>query len=312
MSSHSSHSHSHHSHSHSKRRRSTDYKAYRKSRYFFAFLLFLCLTLFSLSAAAKAVPLNKDRLGDVFTNREYVCALHEDVLTYAEDICRQNSVPVEAVDSVLTYANVNEINNAFIIGTMSLDEKYSQTVYQDKLEELSATLENSANASLEANGVKPAKGQQDGAKAFAKDITDYLAKRMSFPYLEKVEALANLGGTVSLVTLIAGAVVSVALALIVIALGSEGYRNLRSVVHATSASALVCFLICAVYGVINETKELYFFPAYLNDSIMRYLNDSILAVAVAGGLLTVASFAVMALVWKMKSDKLDSSSSSKS
>ncbi len=309
MSSNSTHSHSHtssNSHSRSKRRRSSDTKAYRKSRYFCAFLLFLFLTLFSLSAAAKAVPLDKDKLGDIFTNREYVCALHDDVLTYAEDMCRENGVPAEAVDEVLTLATVDDINRAFIIGTMSLDEKYSQNVYQDKLGELNTTLESSIHTALKVNGIKIAKGQLDGTELLSENITQYLSKRMMFPYLDKVETLANLGSTISLVTLVVGGVLSVVLALIVIALGSEAYRNLRSIAHAISASALVCFLLCAVYGVIYETKELYFFPAYLTNSIMSYLNSSIGAVGITGGLLTVASLAVMAIIWKMKSDKLDS------
>ena len=311
--SHSSHRHSHsRSHSHSRRTSSSDIKAYRKTRYFFAFLLFIALTLFSLSAAAKAGPLNDGNVSKVFTNREYVLALSEDVRTYGEDMCRRNGVPVKALGDLLSYESVREINEAYIYGTLSLNEKYTATSYTDKLDALSASLEKSISSTLKAENIRTADGMDDGAAALSADITGYFESRMVFPYMDKVETLLNLGSTAAWTVLVVSAVLSVALILVVIALGSELYRNLRSVAHAFSASALMCFVIAAAYGLVDAANDLVIFPEYLSASIMSYLNSSIGAVLLTGGILTILSFAVMAAIWTLKSDELDATTPNKS
>lgn len=260
----------------------------------------------SLGITAKAVPFNKDKVADVFANYDYVMALYDDVNIYAHDMCMRNAVPASAVEDVLTFEAVNDIDRAYIYGTMSLDEQYSQTVYMDKLDKLAAKIEKSVNGSVSRNGLKIASGQEKAASAFAKDITGYLNKRMTFPYLEKLQTVVNLGSTAVIAVSIVGAILTVALALIVITLGSEVYRNLRSICHAIFAAALVCFVSSGTYAAIKGAKELYLFPSYLNDSIMRYLDSSAGAIAITGVLLTVISFVLLAVVWKLKSDVLDS------
>ena len=315
MAEHSTHSHSrslsHTTHSRFRRRRSSDLKAYRKSRYFCAFLLFITLTLLSFSATAKAYPLDADRVGDIFTSREYVTALADDVRTYGEDMCRRNGVPVSALGDLLSDASIRAVNESYVYGTLSLDEKYSKTYYADKLDELSASLEKNIDKTLQTAHIKTADGVRDGAAALSQDITDYLEKRMVFPLMEKVETVLSLGATAAVTVTVISAVLTTALILVVIALGSEVYRNLRSVTHAFSAAALMCFGTAVLYGIIREEKELFFFPEYLEAALMRYLDASAGALALTGALLTVASFAVMAVTWKLKSDKLDSSSSHK-
>ena len=297
------HTHSH-SHSSSKRRRSSDVKAYRKSRYFFAFILFITLTAFAFSTTAKACPLDRDRVAEIFTNHTYAEALSDDVTTYAEDMCRRYSVPSSAV-SPLDFETVDEINRAYIIGALSLDEKYTETTYTNLLAELETSLESSINHSVKANNLRVADGNEDGAKFLAEAICGYLSEQMTFPYLDKVETVINLGSTVAFAVMVIGLVLTVALVLIVIALGSELYRNIRSVTHAVSASALSCYLVSVAYVLVRSTKDLYIFPTYLKASVMRYLDASAGALALTGALLTAVSFAVMAVVWKLKSDALD-------
>ena len=271
-----------------------------------AFLLFIAVTAMSLGITAKAAPVNKNKVADVFVNYDYVTALYDDVNTYAHDICKRNNVPASAVEDVLTFDAVNDIDRAYILGTMSLDEQYSQTVYMDKLDDLTAKITQSVNTTVEQNGLQYAAGQENAAADFAGDITAYLQKRMTFPYLEKMQTYVNLFSTAAVVTSIIAAVLTVAFALIVITLGSEVYRNLRSICHATLGAAAICFATSGAYAAVKRAKELFLFPAYLNDSIMRYLDSSAGAVTLTGAILLTASFALMALVWKMKSDVLDS------
>ena len=298
--------HQHHqSHSKHKRQRSSDVKAYRKTRYFFAFILYLSISVLAFGITAKAVPLSAQHVAGVFSNAEYSQSLYEDVSTYASDMCIRNNVPASALDGVLDYGTVKEINRAYVYGTLSLDEKYTPTVYQTMLEELTSSLEKSIDSAVKASGVGIADGQGDGAERLAKDITDYFGKRMVFPYMEKVQTVVNLGSTAAYIAIAVSAVISVALVLIVIALGSELYRNLRSVAHALSASTMLCWLTAATYRVINSAKDLFFFPTYLNDSIISYLNDSAKALTVTGALLAAATLTVLCFVWKLKSDAMD-------
>ena len=270
-----------------------------------AYLLFVTLTVMSLGIAAKAVPLNKNNVADVYVNYDYVSALYDDISTRAHELCKRNAVPVSAVDDVLTFETVNDIDRAYILGTMSLDEQYSQTVYLDKIDDLAKDIAQSVNNTVKERGLKFATGQEKTADDFAKAITRYITGRITVSYLEKLQTIVNIGGTAATVATVISAVLTVALALIVITLGSEVYRNLRSICHAVSASALSCFIISGAYAYIKGTKSLYLFPTYLNDSIMRYLDSSANAVAITGAVLLVLSFVLMALVWKLKSDALD-------
>ncbi len=308
MSTHHDTSHRHNTSRRRHHRRTSDVKAYRKTRYFFAFLLFLTLTVLSFSLTARATVLSTEHAAVIFTNQTYTQALYEDVRTYAEDMCRTNSVPASALGSV-TYRRVMQVNEAYIIGTLSLDEKYTKTTYLDKLDDFSAQLEKDVRASLKAAGIPAAAGHTDGAGQLAATVTKYLKERMSFAYFDKLEALLNLGGTVSLVAAVISAVLSAVLVLVIIAMGADVYRNLRSVTHAVSAASLSSYITCLVYVYISHTKGLYFYPVYLNQSVMSFLNASAGGLLLTGGILTVASFAVMALVWKLKSDALDMSSS---
>ena len=271
-----------------------------------AYLLFITLTVMALSAAAKAVPLNKNNVADVYVDYKYVSALYDDVSIYAHDVCKRNAVPASAVDSVLTFGAVNDIDRAYILGTMSLDEQYSQTVYLDKIDDLTKNIAKSVNTTVKENGLKFAAGQENTADAFAKTITNYLTERVTVPYLEKLQTFVNIGSTAATVAAIVSAVLTVALALVVITLGSEVYRNLRSICHATLASSLSCFVISGAYAYIKAAKNLGLSPSYLNESVMRYLDSSANAVTITGALLLVLSFVLLAVVWKLKSDVLDS------
>ena len=299
------HRHSSHRSHRPRRERSSDRKAYRKSRYLFAFILFLSVTVFSLSLTARFCLLSADNVANIFVNHTYVSALSDDVLTYATDLCRSNNIPASAAEDVVTYSAVNEIDRAYIIGTLSLDEKYTKTSYEDKLTELVESLEESIKSTLEQSGIKTYSGMKDEPAQLAKSITDYLSERMIFSYFDKVEAALNIGKTASFAAVVVSGIISVALILIVIALGSKLYRNLRSVCHAFSASAIVSFLIPIVYSGVKSTKALGFYPTYLNDSIMSFLNNAVSAYALTGVILTVLSFALMAVVWTLKSEDLD-------
>jgi len=264
------------------------------------------VTVFSLSAAAKACPLNKSRVAQTFTNAQYVSGLYEDVRTYSEDMCQRNFVPESALDGIITFGAVDEINRSYVLGTMSLDEKYSSTVYTDNIADLSAELEKSISATLKDSDIKVAKEQQNGAKSLANDIGSYLLNRMSITYLNSIKTVLNLGTTAAVVSMIVSGIISVALALIVITMGSELYRNVRSISHSLSASALSCFFACGVYGIVHDTKALGLYPLYLNNSVMDFLSSCVNTLLFTGVILLVMSFVTMTQAWRLKSKALDS------
>ena len=132
------HSSSHHSssrrsssHSSSKKRKrkpkKNKFKRYSKLRKFFSFLLFLSFSAVTVISAIKISVLNENRVADVFLNRDYISGVYEDVLEYSEDLCLKCSIPDEGVKAVITYQNISDIQEAYTLGSLGMDEMYSES-----------------------------------------------------------------------------------------------------------------------------------------------------------------------------------------
>lgn len=286
--------------SHSRERSRASSKSQNIARNITAFFLFLSVAALSLSCCLRAVMLNPDKHAEIFTNQNYVQSLYEDVKTYSYDLCMQSSIPTEAVDDVITYVQVSEIEEAYALGQMGHSIEYTQTTYEDRLNEFSKTLSASVKEFAEQNALAKGAVTKAGAEKFAKKTADYVKGKVEFAYMDKLVTLQNIGKTVSLVLIIVFVILACILTLAVFSLSDKKYRALRSVSHSFLAASLLQLLFVSGVQIIKQVKTLVIYPTYLCDSVMNFINSCIFSVGISALALFVISMVMITTVWKLK------------
>lgn len=296
-----SRSHSHHSSNKRKKEYSGDYTRLRN---IFAFLLFVFIFFASISGCFRYSIVSERRVSEVFTNREYVQELYSDVLRYSEDLCEHYNIPKESVQKVITYTAIDDIQKAYTEGTLSVNDEYSEDAYSDLITDLNEGVYSSVKSTLNVQNKKSSE-LDEYVHTFADIISDYVTEKVEFEYINAVKSVLNLGNTISVAVLVISAIIAVALALVVISLGEELYRNLRSVCHSVTAAAMLNFLLVVAYGIVRATKTLIIYPSYLCSSVMDYINDCAFSVFATSALLGLISVLLSAVVWELKAVNLD-------
>lgn len=265
-----------------------------------AFFLFLSIAALSLSICAKVSFINSERYAEIFTNQQYVNSLYSDVKQYAYDVCDECSIPEDSIDEVITYASIYDIEEAYALGNLTNAPQYTQTTYDDRITELKENLAQSTSDMLEEYKLDIDKNQSDGANTFAMKICDYIRSKVEFQYMDKLETLSNLGKTVSVVMIVIFSISTAVLALITFSIGNKKYRGLRAIAYSFNASAILNFGFVLAMQIIKQVKTLVIYPTYLCDSVMNFVNSSILSVAVSACLSLGISLIIAASVWKLK------------
>jgi hypothetical protein len=117
----SNHSHSYH--------HSSESKGLKFGRLFLAFFLFLCIAIFSLAISAKMTILNSDRIDYIFTNSDYVQSLCDDVSQYAHDCCLVSGIDEDAVDSVINYSTIYDLQESYTASALNTDSNYNDSAF---------------------------------------------------------------------------------------------------------------------------------------------------------------------------------------
>lgn len=282
----------------------TDSNSVKLLRNTLAFLLFITVSVLSVSACVKAVVLNPNELVKQFTSQEYVNSMYLDAKQFAYDLCDECSIPRESVDEGLTFSAIYSINEAYAVGNLSASDQFTQTTYKNLLDDFSESLSSSVSESLKKNGVEINSYQQSsGVAEFSDRITDYVTGVIEFEYMENLQALTNMGKAVLLTVIIASTILSVLLALVVFSVGKKRYRGLRAIAYSFIASAIFDFVLVLGVEIVKMTKTLVIYPTYLRDMAMRYVEDSTLTFVGAGVTALFISLIIMTVVWKLKRDE---------
>ncbi len=296
----SSHSSSHSSSSKSKKKTKThDEKG--KLRTVFAFLLFVSLAATVVFSGIRVTMLSPNRVADVFTNHEYLTALHRDVIDYSKDLCRKCGIPTDSIEETITYKSIEGIQKAYTLGMLSMDEKYSETTYVDLINSLGKNLETSTKDMVAENKLSVAESQkQNGPKEFSNDISSYIKKKVEFAYISDIQSVVNVASTAMNIAIAFFAVLTIAFFLLTISVADKHYRAFRSVVYSLFASALLCLFPAVFIGIVSLFKELLIYPSYLCDSVLNFINSCVSAFLVETGMLFFVGVLLSALVWKLK------------
>lgn len=279
---------------------SDDTKGQKSGRNIVAFFLFISVVALSLSVCAKISFVNPEKYAEIFTNQKYVDSLYNDVQQYAYDICEECSIPKDSVDDVITYTSIYNIAEAYALGNLTNAPQYTQTTYDDRITEFKENLAQSTNDMINDYKLDVDGNQSEGVNSFALKISDYIRSSVEFKYLDKLQAVENLGKTVSVVMIVVFTISSAVLALITFSIGSKKYRGLRAIAYSFNASAILQLGFVLAMQVIKQVKTLVIYPTYLCESVMRFVNSSILCVAFSACLSIGISLIIAAAVWKLK------------
>lgn len=289
------------SHSHKSKRKKPSAKTYARRRAFFSFVLFLTISATAILGALKISVLNESRMANIFTNSTYLNAMHDDVMEYSKDLCLKCGIPDSYLDNVITYKSISEIQKAYILGNLDMDEMYSESSYVDMIGRLNDNIATQTKNVVEENRLEFANGMETkGPQQFADEVTAYLKSRVEFKYLEDIQSIVNVSSPVLNVGMILFAVLSVAFLLLTISFVDKKYRALRAVCYSIfGASALDMFLVICV-GIVSIFKDLLIYPSYFCDSVMGYINFCVSTFLIEGILLFLFGVMVGALVWRIK------------
>lgn len=264
-----------------------------------AFFLFLCIAAMSIFVCVRAVMINPERISRIFTDEKYVSSLYQDVKEYSYDLCSECSIPTDSVDECITYYDVYSVQEAYSFGNLTKMPEFTETTYQDKLDELNKNLVSSTEKMIKDNKLS-SYDTKNSVKKFSSKICDYIKARVEFKLMDKLKPIVNYGKTISSVLIIVMAILIVVLSLIVYSIGNRKFRSLRAIVHSTLAAMILDTVMVSGVQYIKNTKDLVIYPSYFCDSVLKFVDTCQLSMLVASAILFVLSLAIITIVWKLK------------
>ena len=267
----------------------------------FSFILFLSISATAILGALKVSVLNQSRMANVFTNSSYINSMYNDVMDYSKDLCLKCGIPDSNLDNAITYKSISEIQNAYILGNMDLDEMYSPSSYVDLISKLNKEIVSQTKKVIKENNIKVAGGMSaKGPQQFADEITSYLQSKVEFKYLSDIQSIVNVSSPVLNIGIILFAVLSIAFLLLTISFADKKYRALRSVCYSVFGAAALDILLVILVGIVGIFKDLVIYPSYLCTSVMNYIIFCVSTFLIEGILLFLIGVIVGALVWRLK------------
>lgn len=269
-----------------------------KGQFVLSFLLFVSLAVLSLSICAKAYFVNPSSFSAMVTSRDYISALHEDIVEFAYDECEQCSVPSDFVDKAISYDSVYRLESSYIHSALGTSDAYSNEAFDSNLEDMAEKIKDGVNADLKAQGLRS--GVTNGSDMLASSITSYAREKVSFAYLDKVQALYNVGGILLIVLIALSAIFAVIFGAMLNISKTKPYQTLRMVAYSFEASALFNFVMVLAVAIVRITKDLVVYPSYLCSALMDFVGKSMLTVTISGLAQAMIALAIITAVWVLK------------
>ncbi len=269
--------------------------------YLLSFLLFIALSVLSLSICFKAYIINPNTFSNVLTDRQYIVALCDDIKEFATDESKKCYISDDFVDSVINYDTVYDIEASFIHSSLGTSNAYSSDAYQSNLNAFQDKLKKAIDTEIKAQGVSPA--VKDGSTKLSQSITAYAKEKTEFVYIDQLQTTLNLSNALVTVVAVISAIMTVILAVVLFFKHSKRYRSLRLILFSVQASALFNFAMVLAVAFVRLIKDLVIYPTYLCSAIMSYVGMSMLVVSLSGLVLVIASLILITAIWRLKRGK---------
>lgn len=290
MSSNSTRHHHHHG----------DTKKQKTLRKILAFFLFLTVSLLSLTVCVRLSFVSKSAIVNTLTSDAYVQGVYNSVLDYSHDLCDECSIPYDSVDEVITYDAVYKIQKAYFYGILSVSEEFTQTTYQDYINDVGKNINTSTLAIIKEQSITVSGKVSDRVNQFSEKIENYVKSVTELSFTDYVDTIVSVGGIASIIAMAALLLIAVVLALLIVSIGKKLYRALRDMAYSFYAAALLNIIL--VFGVlaVEHFKTLVLYPRYLSAAIMDYVNNCLSSVALSSAGLFIIGIVITTAVWCLK------------
>ena len=294
-------SNSSHSRSHSSSQQTS--KGKRFARAFLAFVLFLVLSALCFSVCARVTYIAPKKVAEIFSNHDYAQGVTEDARGYAHDICLASGVKEDTLDGVINYESMSRLQKAYGYGIYADTEDYTETTYNDILEDLQRSITAEFESAVKKQGIAVSPNVDKGSAKAAEALIKYIRSITEFRYSEEVKTIVTIGKNATLIAIIVFAFLAVILALIVVSIGSVRYRAMRMLVHSLNATGLLGVIVIIGVKVVEHFKTLYIFPMYLRESVLRHIDSCLYTTGYASAICFLLALVLASIIWKMNRNK---------
>lgn len=266
--------------------------------YLLSFLLFIMLSVLSLSICFKAYIINPNTFSNMLTDRQYISALSDDIQQFASDECAKCYIADDFVGDVVNYDTVYNLEASYVHSALGTSNGYSDDAYQSNVDSFQDKLEKAIKAEVKQEGVAPA--IKDGSTRLAQKITDYAKSKTEFVYIDKLQTMLNLSNALVTTVIVISAIASAIIAVVLFFKHSKRYRSLRLILFSVQATALFDFAMVLVVAFVRIIKDLVIYPTYLCSAIMSYVGASMLVVSLSGVVMLLVSLILITIIWRLK------------
>lgn len=233
--------------------------------YLLSFLLFVFVSVLTLSVLCGSVFGNSRRIADAFMEPAYVDGLYQDVHLYAADLCLEYGLHDQIADSIVR-EDVQTVLQDYVNSKLELDKDAD---YTSELRHVVSALKNGAASAVPETSA-------DALQAFSQDFESYFTSRVEFVYMDNLKTFTDVSSKI----FIAGTLICALFAFAVSAVLYKNSRNKREWLllmgDAFLASGMTTALFTAILMLIQSKKNLYFFPSYLSEAATSYIKDCLL------------------------------------
>lgn len=279
---------------------SHDTKGNIRVRAFLSFVLCVLMVALSLSVCTKTVFVNASYLEEKLTSFSYVNSYRENVITYASDCFLKNGIPDDNLNNVITQEKANELAENYINSILKVKAGITSDTFSQTVEGLKSSLNKEIKQQISSTDYTY---NEETAQKTADRIADYAREQLSIPGVSYIETIVNIGSVASTAVAVLTAVFIAVLVVIIFFVGAKRYRSIRAIGISFMSAGFFDLILSLIVIIISKVKCVDIFPLYLRQAFMSYVNGSIGAVALSGGILLLVSLAFITLVWKMKRDE---------
>lgn len=268
-------------------------------RVLLSFVLFIMIVLVSVSAFAKAVLLDKNKIEDAFTDYKYVSSVKDSVVEYSSDIYLMNGLDASSLDSIFDYELLKDSVKAYISNNIGSGVGYNESTYLEPIDTICDMLETDIASQVKANGLKY---EDESVKHISDSVRNYLVNEIDIS-TPKVKTIINVASIASTAVLGVGLFFAVAVGLILFFIGNKRYRSIRALSISFSTAGSFEIFASIIACIVFRIKQIDIFPLYLRELLMDYIYSSIGSMVVIGCFLILVALIISIVVWKVRRGK---------
>lgn len=272
---------------------SPETKLIKALRTVMSFLLAGVISVLSIAVCFNAQFLNRDKIEKYFNNYEYVCALRDNVLAYAQSVYDRNGLDASSLGDILSYNAVKEAADNYSGRYIGERVGYEEDAY---LKSISKMMELIREDAASQTG-------EDGAarlETALNSIGSYFENEITLDGVEHLDTVLNVGVTASYAVIGVSLFFFLFIVLILLFLGERRHRSKRAVSISFLTAGLFQMCLAVIVFAISRLKRFDIYPVYLFEQMMRYVDNAAACAAFSGFCAVFISMVIACAVWIKK------------